>query len=103
MDNHLGYERHQKGDLITDNSRNGIYTKKVQGEYGESTIEVPRDRNGEFEPVVIPKHENRGSSIDRLIISLYAKGMSVSDIEQEMHEISGFKLSTSSIPTLPIR
>lgn len=97
MDSHLGYPKHQKGDLITDNTRNGIYTKKVQGEYGESTIEVPRDRNGEFEPVVIPKHENRGSSIDRLIISLYAKGMSVSDIESEMQEIYGFKLSTSSI------
>ena len=52
---------------------------------------------GEFEPIVVPKHESRGLSIERLVISLYAKGMSVSDIEEEMREIYEIELSTSAI------
>jgi transposase-like protein len=47
----------------------------------EDVITVPRDRNGEFEPIVVPKHQSRGLSIERLVLSLYAKGMNVSDIE----------------------
>ena len=47
----------------------------------------PRNRNGEFEPIVVPKHEGRGFSIEKLVISLYAKGISISDIEEEMREI----------------
>lgn len=97
MDTHLGYEKHSKDGLNTSNSRNGKYTKTIQSEHGEAIINVPRDREGDFEPLVVPKHQNRGSSIDRLVISLYAKGMSVSDIESEMHEIYGVNLSTSSI------
>lgn len=49
----------------------------------------PRNRNGEFEPIVVPKHESLGLSIEKLVISLYAKGISVSDIEEEMREIYG--------------
>lgn len=64
---------------------------------GESVIQVPRDREGEFEPIVVPKHQSRGLSIERLVISLYAKGMSVADIESEMQEIYGINLSTSAI------
>lgn len=97
MDNHLGYEKHSKEGLNTGNSRNGKYTKTIQSQHGEAVINVPRDREGDFEPIVVPKHKNRGSSIERLVISLYAKGMSVSDIESEMHEIYGINLSTSSI------
>jgi transposase-like protein len=97
MDEHLGYEKHSKEGDLSGNSRNGKYKKKIQGEHGEADIEVPRDRNGEFEPIVVPKHESRGLSIEKLVISLYAKGMSVSDIEEEMHEIYGINLSSSSI------
>lgn len=61
---------------------------------GEPVIPVPRNREGEFEPVVVPWHQSRGLSIERLVISLYAKGMSVSDIESEMQEIYGINLST---------
>ncbi len=97
MDAHLGYEKHSPSGINSDNSRNGSYEKKIQTKHGESIIEVPRDRQGEFEPLVVPKHQSRGSSIERLIISLYAKGMSVSDIEEEMKEIYGITLSTSAI------
>lgn len=97
MDAHLGYEKHSKAGNGTGNSRNGKYTKQIQTEHGEHTIAVPRDREGEFEPIIVPKHQSRGLNIERLVISLYAKGMSVSDIEDEMKEIYGIKLSTSSI------
>ena len=97
MDSHLGYERHSQNGYNTVNSRNGSSSKRIQTEDGEQRIEVPRDRKGDFEPTVIPKHQSRGLSIERLVISLYAKGMSVSDIEDEMSEIYGITLSTSAI------
>lgn len=87
MDSHLGYEKGSKEGINNGNSRNGSYPKKIQGKHGEAVIEVPRDREGDFEPVVVPKHQSRGLSIEHLVISLYAKGMSVSDIESEMHEM----------------
>ena len=97
MDAHLGYEKHSSSGINSGNSRNGSYENKIQTKYGESIIEVPRDRQGAFDPVVVPKHQSRGLSIERLVISLYAKGMSVSDIEEEMKEIYGITLSTSAI------
>ena len=97
LDNHLGYEKHSNQGDHSGNSRNGSYRKQIQTEMGESVIQVPRDRKSEVEPVVVPKHQSRGLSIERLVISLYAKGMSVSDIESEMQEIYGINLSTSAI------
>lgn len=97
LDAHLGYEKHSPDGINTGNSRNGTFSKTIQTEHGEQTIEIPRDRNGEFEPVVVPKHQSRGLSIERLVISLYAKGMSVSDIEDELRDIYKINLSTSAI------
>lgn len=79
MDAHLGYEKHSTDGKNSGNSRNGSYPKKIQTEHGESIIHIPRDRKSDFEPIVVPKHESRGLSIENLVISLYAKGMSVSD------------------------
>ena len=97
MDVHLGYEKNSVAGNNTGNSRNGSYPKKIQTEHGESVISIPRNRNGQFEPIAVPKHESRGLSIEKLVISLYAKGMSVSDIEEEMREIYEIELSTSAI------
>jgi len=97
MDAHLGYEKHDVAGNNTGNSRNGTFPKTIQTEHGESTIQIPRDRNGEYEPVVVPKHQSRGLSIEKLVISLYAKGMSVSDIEEELRSIYEITLSGSSI------
>lgn len=97
MDAHLGYEKHDVAGNDTGNSRNGSFPKTIQTEHGESTIQIPRDRNGEFEPVIVPKHQSRGLSIEKLVISLYAKGMSVSDIEEELRSIYEINLSGSSI------
>jgi len=97
MDAHLGYDKHSTDGYNSGNSRNGSFSKKIQSEHGEHLIEVPRDRKGEFEPIVVPKHQSRGLSIERLVISLYAKGMSVSDIEDELRDIYQISLSTSAI------
>ena len=97
MDAHLGYEKHSIEGNNSGNSRNGSFSKKIQTEHGESVIQIPRDRKSDFEPVVVPKHESRGLSIERLVISLYAKGMSVSDIEDELRDIYEINLSTSPI------
>ena len=87
MDVHLGYEKNSIAGNNSGNSRNGKYTKKIQTQHGESVISVPRDRNGEFEAIAVPKNESRGLSIERLVISLYARSMSTSDIEEGMREI----------------
>lgn len=97
MDSHLGYEKHSQTGNNTGNSRNGTFPKKIQTEHGQSVIQIPRDRNSDFDPVVVPKHESRGLSIEKLVISLYAKGMSVSDIEDELRDIYEITLSTSAI------
>ena len=81
MDAHLGYEKNSVAGNNSGNSRNGSYPKRIQTEHGKAVISIPRDRNGQFEPIAVPKHESRGLSIEKLVISLYAKGMSVSDIE----------------------
>ena len=97
MDAHLGYEKHSSEGTNSGNSRNGSFPKKIQTEHGESVISIPRDRNADFEPIVVPKHQSRGLSIERLVISLYAKGLSVSDIEDELRDIYKINLSTSAI------
>ena len=62
MDVHLGYEKNSVAGNNTGNSRNGSYPKKIQTEHGESVISIPRDRNDQFEPIAVPKHESRGLS-----------------------------------------
>jgi transposase-like protein len=95
MDNHLGYSKHEQSS--NSNARNGSSSKHVKTEFGKSQIQVPRDRQGSFEPIVVPKHQSTATPIENIIISLYAKGMSVSDIEEELQQIYGYKLSTSAI------
>ena len=100
MDVHLGYEKNDILGNNSGNSRNGLNQKKIKTEFGETNIKVPRDRNSSFSPIIVPKHSNKSLSVQNLIISLYAKGMGLSDIEEELHEIYGFKLSTSAISTI---
>lgn len=95
LDAHLGYEKHQSSS--NRNSRNGHIHKKIRSAYGEDTISVPRDREGSFEPILVPKRSQITTGIEQLVISLYAKGMSNSDIEQQIAELYGFQLSTTSI------
>lgn len=95
LDEHLGYEKNQKSAI--DNSRNGYAKKKVRTSYGESEIEVPRDRDASFNPMIIPKRGNMVDGLENIIVSFYAKGMSNSDIQEQIRESYNFDVSTSAI------
>lgn len=95
LDTHLGYSKHQKSE--EDNSRNGYSKKKIKTSYGQSEIAVPRDRKSSFEPMLVPKRGSMAEGIENVIISLYAKGMSTSDIESQISEVYDIEVSTSTI------
>jgi transposase-like protein len=97
MTDHLGYEKHSKeGDNIS-NSRNGDYPKTPKKNLGEVTINVPPDRNSEFDPKVVPKHESRLSDeIAQVIIGLYSRGMSTTDIQEQIEQICGVQVDWKS-------
>lgn len=101
MDNHLGYEKH--GESTGDNTRNGHSRKKLRNQYGEAEIQVPRDRKSSFEPMLVPKRKNIADGVENIIISLYAKGMSVSDIEEQIKDLYNFEISTSAISRITER
>ena len=95
LDGHLDYEKHQRSSSA--NTRNGHSRKKVKTSFGESEITVPRDRDASFNPMVVPKRGNMVDGIENVIVSLYAKGMSNSDIEEQIREVYNFDVSTSTI------
>ena len=95
LDTHLDTEKHQR--TKDGNYRNGHISKKIKTSYGEEEIKVPRDREGSFEPKLVPKRKNIIDGLENIIISLYAKGMSVSDIEEQVRDLYGFDVSTSTI------
>ena len=76
---HLGYEPHAVEGRGSGNSRNGYYPKTVRTEIGDVRVEVPRDRNGSFDPVTVPVGQRRLTGLDQMVISLYAKGLTTGD------------------------
>jgi len=101
MVGHLGYEKHERSGQ--GNSRKGHTSKKVRGDHGDLEIQVPRDRDGTFNPIIVPKRKNMIDGVENVIVSLYAKGMSVSDIENMMRDVYGFDLSESTISRITDR
>ncbi|SCD22275.1 transposase [Proteiniphilum saccharofermentans] len=101
LDHHLGYDKHAKSGHS--NARNGYGSKTIKTGFGEARIDVPRDRDSSFEPVIVPKRKSLAEGIESLVISLYAKGMSNADIEEQLHEIYDFRLSTSAISRITDR
>ena len=97
MNSHLGYENNDKGEKQTQNRRNGYISKNVKTSMGEMTIDVPRDRDGSFEPQIVPKRTKDISDIDKKVLSMYAKGMSQRDISNTIEDIYGFKISHDTI------
>src|SRR5690606_39598071 len=88
LDAHLGYDKHEKS--VTANTRNGYSGKTVKTSFGESQIQVPRDRDASFNPMLIPKRQSMVDGLENVIVSLYAKGMTVSDIEEQIREVYKF-------------
>ena len=100
LDAHLGYDKHDYANKTTTNSRNGYGSKTIKTEHGNLDLKVPRDRESSFEPQLIPKRSNISTGIEKLIISLYSKGMSNADIEQQLLEFYDFNISTSVISSI---
>lgn len=98
LEEELGYTKYDYRNKDSNNSRNGYSSKKLKSSAGEIEVNVPRDRNSEYEPQVIKKHQNTiGQDLEAKIISMYAKGMTTSDIESHIEEIYGYQVSDSSI------
>jgi putative transposase len=97
LTHHLGYEKHDPEGRGSGDSRNGTSRKKLTGDFGEVEIEVPRDRKGDFEPMIVGKHQRRFTGFDDKILSMYARGMTTREIQGHLQEIYGAEVSPSLI------
>ncbi len=100
LTHHLGYEKYSPTAKKNVNSRNGKSSKTIKGDFGEIPIEIPRDRNGDFNPQIIPKHQTRFSGFNDKIISMYARGMTTRDIQDHLQEIYNVEVSADLISTV---
>jgi putative transposase len=94
---HLGHEKHASVSAKGGNSRNGSSAKTIKGDFGTMPIEVPRDRDSSFEPVIIPKGQTRFAEFDDKIISLYSRGLTTREIQGHLEEIYGVEVSPALI------
>ena len=100
MAEHLGHGKNEPVTNVSGNARNGKSKKTLKGEFGELPIEIPRDRQGSFEPQLIPKHQTRWSGFDDKILSLYARGMTVREIQSHLEEMYGTEVSPTLISSV---
>ena len=100
MDSHLGYGSNSHEYKATTNRRNGYSNKSIKTTYGDVDISVPRDRDGSFEPIAVPKRTKDVSGIEDKVLSMYAKGMSERDIASTIEDIYGFDISHETISTI---
>ena len=94
---HLGYAKGDVAEKKTDNARNGSTSKSLKGEFGEIELETPRDRQGEFEPRLIKKHQTRFTGFDEKVLSLYARGLTTREIQGHLEEMYGVEVSPALI------
>jgi putative transposase len=97
MTDHLGYEKHAPAGRNSGNSRNGARVKKVVTEVGPVEVEVPRDRDGTFEPKIVPKRARRLGGVDEMVISLVAKGLTTGEVQAHLAEVYGASVSRETI------
>ena len=100
LSEHLGYEPYEAKGRNSGNNRNGKYTKKVRSSEGETTIQVPRDRNGEFEPQLVKRYTANTNELEDKIIGMYAKGMTVRDIQETLQELYGIDVSPTTLSAI---
>lgn len=103
LSTNLGYEKYEKKDKETTNSRNGYSSKTVKTQFGEMELDIPRDREGEFEPIIVPKHKRDISGIEEKVISLYARGMSTRDIHEQIKDLYGIEVSAEMVSKITDR
>lgn len=100
MDHNLGYEKQDDKNKQTDNRRNGYSSKRVRSEFGEIDLDIPRDRAGEFDPVIVKKYQKNITGIEDQIIALYAKGFSTRDIQDHLRQLYGIEASPTLISNI---
>ncbi|MGB8361865.1 MAG: IS256 family transposase [Acidimicrobiia bacterium] len=103
MSEHLGYDRYDPAGKNTGNSRNGTRSKKVLTDVGPVEIEVPRDRDGSFDPQLVKKHQRRLTGVDEMVISLVAKGLTTGEVSAHMAEVYGADVSRDTISRITDR
>ncbi|WP_157128218.1 IS256 family transposase [Brevibacillus parabrevis] len=97
IESSLGYAKHDMKNKRTTNSRNGYSKKTIRSEYGDVDIQVPRDREGDFEPNIVKKHQSNVTGIEDQILALYAKGVSTRDIQDHLQQLYGIEVSPTLI------
>ena len=97
MDEHIGREKYERQSSPDKNYRNGHSSKNIRTSFGEVDVNIPRDRNAEFEPKIVKKYETVCNELDKKVIGLYARGMSVDDIKSEIDELYGVDISPAMI------
>ena len=97
LDEELGYSKYDYKNKNTKNSRNGYSTKIVQSSNGEMELKIPRDRDGDFEPQLVKKHQTDISTIEDKVIFLYSQGVSTRDIQKTMQEMYGIDVDDSRV------
>lgn len=101
LSEHLGYEPHEARGRNSGNNRNGNYVRKLRTSQGETIVQVPRDRNGTFSPVILPKGTSSTTNeLEDKIIGMYAKGMSVRDIQEQLGELYGVEVSPATVSAI---
>lgn len=100
MDSHLGYEKNDDTNKSTDNRRNGHSAKSVRSDYGEVDLEIPRDRNSDFSPIIVKKGQRNVTGIEDQIIALYSKGVSTRDIQSHLEQLYGIDVSPTMISNI---
>jgi len=104
LDEHLGYSKHQKEGYNSGNSRNGTFSKTITTEsVGDVVLKIPRDRNGAFEPTIIPKGQTISSKIEDAILGMYSRGMTTSDVRNQVKEIYGLDICETTVSNITER
>jgi putative transposase len=104
LDEHLGYEKYSKEGHHSGNSRNGSYTKKVKTEsLWAMVLNIPGDRNSEYTPQLIPKGSRMSDKLEEAIIGMYSRGMTTSDISQQVKQVYGVEVSEGTISNVTNR
>lgn len=103
MEEKLGYDKYELSAKETANTRNGYSKKTVKSELGPIELNIPRDRNGEYEPGIVPKHERNVTGIEEKVLSLYSKGMTTRDIHDQIKELYGIEISADLVSKITER
>ena len=103
MDEALGYCKYEATSKNNDNSRNGYSKNTIKTELGPVELNIPRDRNGEFEPKIVPKHQRSVNGIEDKILGLYATGMTTRDISEQIRELYGVDISAETVSNITNR